>query len=165
MIDTINPATEEVICAVHSADQFDVDAAVKAAQDCYRTTYRKLAPSEKGRLLNKLADLMERDKDEIATLDALDNGKAFTIARDVDVTDSVSCFRYYAGWADKIHGKTIDTTFDKLCYTRHEPLGVVGAVIPWNYPTMMAVWKFAPALAAGNTSKYRKEAKQMCEGY
>ncbi|KAI7885958.1 aldehyde dehydrogenase domain-containing protein [Mucor mucedo] len=151
LIETINPATEEVICAVHSADESDVDAAVRAAKLCYRSTYRKLAPAEKGRLLNKLADLMERDKDEIATLDALDNGKAFTIARDVDVTDSISCFRYYAGWADKIHGKTIDTTFDKMCYTRHEPLGVVGAVIPWNYPTMMAVWKFAPALAAGNT--------------
>ncbi|CAO3657191.1 unnamed protein product [Mucor hiemalis] len=151
LIETINPATEEVICSVHSADEANVNAAVKAAKDCYKNSWRKLAPSEKGRLLNKLADLMERDKDEIATLDALDNGKAFTVARDVDVTDSISCFRYFAGWADKIHGKTIDTTFDKMCYTRHEPLGVVGAVIPWNYPTMMAVWKFAPALAAGNT--------------
>ncbi|GAA5800224.1 aldehyde dehydrogenase domain-containing protein [Helicostylum pulchrum] len=151
LIETINPATEEVICSVHSADESDVNAAVKAAKTCFQSTWRKVSPSEKGRLINKLADLMERDKDEIALLDALDNGKAFTVARDVDVTDSIACFRYFAGWADKIHGKTIDTTFDKLCYTRHEPLGVVGAVIPWNYPTMMAVWKFAPALAAGNT--------------
>ncbi|KAI9354458.1 aldehyde dehydrogenase domain-containing protein [Pilaira anomala] len=151
LIETINPATEEVICSVHSADESDVNKAVKAAKDSFQKTWRKVSPSEKGRLLNKLADLMERDKDEIALLDALDNGKAFTVARDVDVTDSIACFRYFAGWADKIHGKTIDTTIDKLCYTRHEPLGVVGAVIPWNYPTMMATWKFAPALAAGNT--------------
>ncbi|KAI8988458.1 aldehyde dehydrogenase domain-containing protein [Mycotypha africana] len=151
LIETINPATEEVICSVHSADESDVDAAVQAAKNAYKDTWRKLAPAERGRLIHKLADLMERDKEEIATLDALDNGKAFWIARDVDVTDSIACFRYFAGWADKIHGKTIDTTFDKMCYTRHEALGVVGAVIPWNYPTMMAVWKFAPALAAGNT--------------
>ncbi|KAI7904320.1 aldehyde dehydrogenase domain-containing protein [Cokeromyces recurvatus] len=151
MIETINPATEEVICSVHSADQSNVDAAVQAAQECFKTTWRRVSPAERGRLINRLADLMERDKDELATLDALDNGKAFTIARDVDITDSIGCFRYFAGWADKIHGKTIDTTFDKLCYTRHEPLGVVGCIIPWNYPIMMATWKFAPALAAGNT--------------
>ncbi|KAJ8658977.1 hypothetical protein O0I10_005359 [Lichtheimia ornata] len=150
LIETINPATEEVICSVHSADAQDVDAAVAAANKCYNETWRKVAPAERGRLINKLADLMERDKDELATLDALDNGKAFTVARDVDITDSIACFRYFAGWADKIHGKTIDTTHDKWCYTRHEPLGVVGAVIPWNYPTMMAAWKFAPALATGN---------------
>ncbi|CAO3701745.1 hypothetical protein G6F70_005601 [Rhizopus microsporus] len=150
LIETINPANEQVLCKVHSADESDVNLAVDAAYQCYYTTWRKVAPAERGRLLNKLADLMERDKDELATLDAVDNGKSFVIARDVDVTDSINCYRYFAGWADKIHGKTIDTTFDKLCYTRHEPLGVVGAVIPWNYPTMMAAWKFAPALAAGN---------------
>lgn len=92
---------------------------------------RIVCTAERGRLINKLADLMERDKDELATLDALDNGKSFVIARDVDITDSIACYRYFAGWADKIHGKTIDTTHDKWCYTRHEPLGVVGAVIPW----------------------------------
>ncbi|KAG1046452.1 hypothetical protein G6F43_011065 [Rhizopus delemar] len=150
LIETINPTTEEVLCKVHSADESDVNLAVEAAYDCYYKTWRKVAPAERGRLINKLADLMERDKDELATLDAVDNGKSFVVARDVDVTDSVACYRYFAGWADKIHGKTIDTTFDKLCYTLHEPLGVVGAVIPWNYPTMMAAWKFAPALATGN---------------
>ncbi|ORZ01659.1 aldehyde dehydrogenase domain-containing protein [Syncephalastrum racemosum] len=150
LIETINPATEEVICKVHSADESDVDAAVAAADKCFKETWSKVAPAERGLLINKLADLMERDKDEIATLDALDNGKAFTIARDVDVTDSIACFRYFAGWADKIHGKTITTQHNKMNYTLHEPLGVVGAVIPWNYPTMMAAWKFAPALATGN---------------
>ncbi|CEP15343.1 hypothetical protein [Parasitella parasitica] len=150
LIETINPANEEVICKVHSADENDVNLAVESAYNCYYNTWRKVAPAERGRLLNKLADLMERDKDEIAILDAVDNGKSFVIARDVDVTESIGCYRYFAGWADKIHGKTIDTTFDKMCYTRHESLGVVGAVVPWNYPTMMAGWKFAPALATGN---------------
>lgn len=143
-----------MICKVHSADQKDVDLAVQSAYDCYYNTWRKVAPAERGRLINKLADLMERDKEEIAILDAVDNGKSFVVARDVDVTESIGCYRYFAGWADKIHGKTIDTTFDKMCYTRHEALGVVGAVVPWNYPTMMAAWKFAPALATGNTSKF-----------
>ncbi|CAO3677073.1 unnamed protein product [Rhizopus stolonifer] len=150
LIDTINPANEKVLCKVHSADESDVNLAVEAAYHCHSKTWRKVAPADRGRLLNKLADLMERDKDILATLDAVDNGKSFVVARDVDVTDSINCYRYFAGWADKIHGKTIDTTFDKLCYTLHESLGVVGAVIPWNYPTMMAAWKFAPALAAGN---------------
>lgn len=153
LIDTINPANEKVLCKVHSADESDVNLAVEAAYHCHSKTWRKVAPADRGRLLNKLADLMERDKDILATLDAVDNGKSFVVARDVDVTDSINCYRYFAGWADKIHGKTIDTTFDKLCYTLHESLGVVGAVIPWNYPTMMAAWKFAPALAAGNCSK------------
>ncbi|KAI8393689.1 aldehyde dehydrogenase domain-containing protein [Radiomyces spectabilis] len=150
LIETINPATEEAICSVQSASEEDVDAAVRAATQCYESVWRKTSPADRGRLINKLADLMERDIEELAALDALDNGKSFVIARDGDITDSIACFRYFAGWADKIHGKTIDTTFDKWCYTRHEPLGVVGAIIPWNYPTMMAAWKFAPALAAGN---------------
>ncbi|KAI8986017.1 aldehyde dehydrogenase domain-containing protein [Pilobolus umbonatus] len=150
LIETINPANEEVICKVHSADNSDVDKAVDSAYDCFQNNWRKVAPSERGRLINKLADLMERDIDELALLDALDNGKAFTVARDVDIRESIGCYRYFAGWSDKIHGKTIDTTPDKMTYTRHEALGVVGAVIPWNYPTMMAAWKFAPALATGN---------------
>ncbi|KAI8144470.1 aldehyde dehydrogenase domain-containing protein [Fennellomyces sp. T-0311] len=149
-IETINPATEEVICAVHSADENDVNAAVDAATECYNNVWRKVSPAERGKLINKLADLMERDIEELAALDALDNGKSYVIARDVDITESIGCFRYFAGWSDKIHGKTIDTTFDRWCYTRHEALGVVGAVIPWNYPIMMAAWKFAPALATGN---------------
>ena len=105
LIETINPATEEVICSVHSADESDVNAAVEAADKCFNDVWRKVAPAEKGRLVNKLADLMERDKEELAALDALDNGKAYTVARDIDITESIGCFRYFAGWADKIHGK------------------------------------------------------------
>ncbi|ORX60725.1 putative aldehyde dehydrogenase [Hesseltinella vesiculosa] len=151
MIDTVNPTTEEVICSVHSADESDVDAAVQAAATCFETTWRKVAPAQRGRLINKLADLIERDIEHFAHLEALDNGKTVAVARDIDITDSVACFRYFAGWADKIHGKTVDTTFDKMCYTRHEPIGVVAAVTPWNYSVQMPVWKLAPALAAGNT--------------
>ncbi|KAF7730543.1 aldehyde dehydrogenase (NAD(P)(+)) ald5 [Apophysomyces ossiformis] len=151
LIDNVNPVTEDVICSVHSANEEDVDAAVKAASKAFKDVWRKITPAERGRLIYKLADLMERDKEELATLDALDNGKSFVVARDMDLVDSIGCFRYFAGWTDKIHGKVIDTGFDKMNYTRHEPLGVVGAIIPWNYPLMMAAWKFAPALATGNT--------------
>ncbi|KAL9549992.1 hypothetical protein MBANPS3_004931 [Mucor bainieri] len=150
LIDTVNPATEQVICSVHSADQLDVDAAVKAAQLCFDSVWSKTSPAERGYLMNRLADLMELNKHELATLDTLDNGKAFSASFHADVTESISCFRYYAGWADKMQGKTIDTTHDKLCYTRCEPVGIVGAMVSWNYPTLMLTWKLAPALAAGN---------------
>ncbi|KAI8333635.1 aldehyde dehydrogenase domain-containing protein [Chlamydoabsidia padenii] len=151
LIETINPVNEEVICKVHAANEKDVDAAVEAANKAFKNVWRKVPAAQRGRYINKLADLMERDIDELATLEALDNGKSFVVARDVDVTDSIACFRYFAGWADKIHGDTIETTFDKMCYTLHEPIGCVGAITPWNYTIMMPAWKLAPALAAGNT--------------
>ncbi|KAI8063766.1 aldehyde dehydrogenase domain-containing protein [Gongronella butleri] len=151
LIETINPVTEEVICKVHSASEEDVDAAVQAAHNAFHSEWKKVAAADRGRLLNKLADLMERDIEELATLEALDNGKAFTVARDEDMEGSIGCFRYFAGYADKITGQTIETTYDKLCYTRHEPIGVVAAITPWNYSVMMPAWKLAPALAAGNT--------------
>ncbi|ORZ12641.1 aldehyde dehydrogenase domain-containing protein [Absidia repens] len=151
LIETINPVNEEVICKVHSADEKNVDAAVDAANNAFNNVWKKVPAAQRGRYINILADLMERDKDELATLETLDNGKSFVIARDIDITDSIGCFRYFAGWADKIHGDTIETTYDKMCYTRHEPIGVVGAITPWNYTVMMPTWKLAPALAAGNT--------------
>ncbi|ORZ19809.1 aldehyde dehydrogenase domain-containing protein [Absidia repens] len=151
LIETINPVNEEVICKVHSANEKDVDAAVEAANVAFKNVWSKLPAAQRGRYLNILADLMERDKDELATLEALDNGKSFVVARDVDITDAIGCFRYFAGWADKIHGHTIETTYDKMCYTRHEPIGTVAAITPWNYSVMMPAWKLAPALAAGNT--------------
>ncbi|CAO3596904.1 unnamed protein product [Absidia cylindrospora] len=151
LIETINPVNEQVICKVHSANEKDVDAAVEAANVAFKNVWSKLPAAQRGRYLNILADLMERDKDELATLEALDNGKSFVVARDVDITDAIGCFRYFAGWADKIHGHTIETTYDKMCYTRHEPIGTVAAITPWNYSVMMPAWKLAPALAAGNT--------------
>ena len=107
--------------------------------------------SNRGCLLNRLADLIEQNADELARLESLDNGKPFTIAKAVDVAATVGCFRYFAGWADKVHGKTIPIDGDFFCYTRLEPVGVVGQIIPWNFPMLMLAWKLAPALATGNT--------------
>jgi aldehyde dehydrogenase (NAD+) len=105
---------------------------------------------ERAKLLLNLADLIEKNVDELAALESLDNGKAFAIAKAVDVTAAVRVFRYYAGWCDKNHGKTIEVDDTKLAYTRNEPIGVVGQIIPWNFPIMMLSWKLAPALATGN---------------
>jgi aldehyde dehydrogenase (NAD+) len=149
---TIDPSTGEEICQIAEADAADVEKAVKSARAAFeRGPWRKMAASQRGRLMNKLADLMEKNADELARLEALDNGKPFKIAKAVDVAASVSCFRYFAGWADKIQGKTIPIDGNFFCYTRHEPVGVVGQIIPWNFPMLMLAWKLAPALATGNT--------------
>src|SRR5271155_5067894 len=149
---TVNPSTGEEICQVAEADAADVDKAVQAARAAVEHgPWRKMAASERGRLLNRLADLIEQNADELARLESLDNGKPFVIAKAVDVAATVGCFRYFAGWADKIHGKTIPIDGHYFCYTRHEPVGVVGQIIPWNFPMLMQAWKLAPALATGNT--------------
>ncbi|KAL4782133.1 aldehyde dehydrogenase domain-containing protein [Aspergillus varians] len=148
--ETINPTTEKPIVAVYEANEKDVDTAVAAARAAFEGSWRQVTPSERGRFLNKLADLMERDIDTLAAIEALDNGKAFTVAK-VDTANAISCLRYYAGWADKIHGQTIDTNPETLTYTRHEPIGVCGQIIPWNFPLLMWSWKIGPAVAAGNT--------------
>jgi aldehyde dehydrogenase (NAD+) len=101
--------------------------------------------------LFKLADLVKRDQHILATIDAWDNGKPYSVAFNEDLEEVIAVFRYYGGWADKIYGQTIDTGPDKFAYTRHEPLGVCGQIIPWNYPVMMAAWKLGPALSTGNT--------------
>ncbi|KKK20570.1 aldehyde dehydrogenase [Aspergillus ochraceoroseus] len=148
--ETINPTSEKPIIAVHEANEKDVDIAVAAARAAFEGPWRQVTPSERGLLLYKLADLMERDSDTLAAIESLDNGKAFTMAK-VDVANSIGCLRYYAGWADKIHGQTIDTNSESLVYTRHEPIGVCGQIIPWNFPLLMWSWKIGPAIAAGNT--------------
>ena len=149
--ETINPSTGEVICEVAEADSADVDKAVKAARNAFDGPWRKMPASERGRILNRFADLIEKHTDELARLESLDNGKPVSVARAVDVPASVSCYRYFAGWADKVHGKTIPIDGDYFCYTRHEPVGVVGQIIPWNFPLLMQAWKLGPALATGNT--------------
>jgi len=149
---TVNPSTGEEICKVASADATDVDKAVKAARASFeRGPWRKMNASERGRLLHRLADLIERDGDELARLESLDSGKPISVAKRVDIAKTLACYRYFAGWADKIHGKTIPIDGDFFCYTRHEPVGVVGQIIPWNYPMLMQAWKLAPSLATGNT--------------
>ncbi|HXM42490.1 MAG TPA: aldehyde dehydrogenase family protein [Bryobacteraceae bacterium] len=149
---TINPATGEEICQVAEADAADVEKAVKAARAAFEHgPWRKISASERGRLLHRLADLIEEHAAELASLESLDNGKPFSVAKAVDVPATVACYRYFAGWADKVQGKTIPIDGDYFCYTRHEPVGVVGQIIPWNFPMLMQAWKLAPALATGNT--------------
>ena len=149
---TLNPATGEEICRVAEADARDVDRAVRAARAAFEQgPWRKMHASARGRLLGRLAELLEENADALARLESLDMGKPVSVARANDVAKTVACYRYFAGWADKVQGKTIPIDGDYLCYTRHEPIGVVGAIIPWNLPMLMMAWKLAPALATGNT--------------
>jgi aldehyde dehydrogenase (NAD+) len=150
---TINPSTGEVITQVAESDAADVDKAVSAARAAFEKGpwRRKITASGRGVLMNKLADLIEKHADELAELEALDNGKPAHIARAADLTLTIACYRYYAGWADKIEGKTIPVNGPYFSYTKHEPVGVVGQIIPWNFPLLMQAWKLGPALAAGCT--------------
>jgi aldehyde dehydrogenase (NAD+) len=150
--ETINPATGAVICQVAEGDKADIDLAVKAARKAFEEgPWSKMSASERGRLLNKLADLIECHQDELAALESLDNGKPLRDALAADLPLTIKCYRYYAGWADKNHGKTIPVEGPYFCYTRHEPVGVVGQIIPWNFPLLMQAWKWGPALAMGCT--------------
>ncbi len=149
---TFNPATEEEIAQVAEGDAADVDLAVKAARRAFDSgPWRKMDARDRGRLINRLADLVEDNIDELARVESLDNGKPFTEARNGDLPMVVDTFRYYAGWADKIQGQTIPVRGNYFTYTRKEPVGVAGQIIPWNFPLMMVAWKWAPALAAGCT--------------
>ncbi|KAJ5352102.1 hypothetical protein N7452_001076 [Penicillium brevicompactum] len=148
--ETINPHNEKPIVAVHEGTEKDVDIAVKVARDALNGEWKDVTPSERGRLLTRLADFLERDIETLAAVEALDNGKGVTMAKG-DVNASAGCLRYYGGWADKIYGQTIDTDPNSLTYTRHEPVGVCGQIIPWNFPLLMFAWKIGPALATGNT--------------
>jgi aldehyde dehydrogenase (NAD+) len=149
--ETVNPATGEVICRVAEGDKADIDLAVKAARKAFESgPWPKMTASDRGRLMHKLADAIEANIEELAALESLDNGKPVSIAAAADLPLTVKCYRYYAGWADKIHGKTIPIEGNYFCYTRLEPVGVVGQIIPWNFPLLMQAWKWGPALAAGN---------------
>ncbi|KAI6013734.1 aldehyde dehydrogenase [Pisolithus microcarpus] len=151
-IDVVNPTDGKVITSVSEGTSKDVDLAVDAAEKAFETTWGLNCPGNKrGLLLSKLASLMEERTDELAALEALDNGKTFSTARSWDVPSAIACVRYFAGWADKISGRVIETTEERFTYTRHEPIGVVGQIIPWNFPLLMFIWKIAPALATGNT--------------
>jgi aldehyde dehydrogenase (NAD+) len=150
--ETIHPATEEVICEVAEGDAADVDAAVDAAREAFDNgPWSKMDAADRGRLMQRLADLIEDEADELAALETLDNGKPISDSRAADIPLVIDTLRYYAGWADKIQGSTIPIRGDYFCYTRREPVGVVGQIIPWNFPALMAAWKWGPALAAGCT--------------
>ena len=150
---TINPCTAEKIIDVAEGDKADVDKAVAAANEAFKlgSVWRTMDASQRGRLLYHLSDLIERDREYLAQLETLDNGKPHSDSLNVDLSLTIKCYRYYAGWADKIHGKTIPTDGSVLSFTRHEPVGVVAQIIPWNFPLLMQAWKLAPALCAGNT--------------
>ncbi len=148
-----NPATEEPLCEVASAGAADVDRAVQAAREALQGDWgTRLTPRDRGRLLWKIADLLEERIDEFARLETLDNGKPIFESRYVDVPAAVEALRYYAGWADKVTGDTLPVSGPfVLAYTLREPVGVIGAITPWNFPLIQALWKIAPALACGNT--------------
>ncbi|KFM71913.1 Aldehyde dehydrogenase, mitochondrial, partial [Stegodyphus mimosarum] len=150
---TLNPATGEIIAHVEEGSTEDVDKAVKAAQRTFQfgSPWRRLDASERGKLLNRLADLIERDRVYLASLETLDNGKPYSDSYHIDLDLVVKVYRYYAGFSDKIYGKTLAIDGNYFSYTRHEPVGVCGQIIPWNFPLLMQAWKLAPALAAGNT--------------
>ena len=152
--DTINPATEEVLTQVVEASPLNVDCAVTAARHAFEDRngpWRKLSASERGRLLWKLADLVEKNIDELAELETLDNGKPIFESRYVDMPMVIDVLRYYGGLATKIHGETINAFETAFTYTLREPVGVVGLIVPWNFPLLLASWKLGPALACGNT--------------
>jgi len=148
--EVINPSTEEVICSVHEATEKDVDTAVAAARAAFDGPWRKVTPEQRGKYLNNLAALFEKNLDLLASVESLDNGKAVSMAK-VDIGMAAGCLRYYGGWADKIEGKVVDTSPDTFNYVKKEPIGVCGQIIPWNFPLLMWSWKIGPAIAAGNT--------------
>jgi acyl-CoA reductase-like NAD-dependent aldehyde dehydrogenase len=152
--ESLDPSSGEAIAHVAHAGAEDVDAAVRAAAEAFRQdgAWRKAPAAQRSLLLHRLADLIEENGEELAELESLDNGKPLVYARQIDIPLTVAHFRYFAGWATKIEGETIPVGAPgMLCYTRREPAGVCGQIIPWNFPLMMASWKVAPALAAGCT--------------
>jgi phenylacetaldehyde dehydrogenase len=149
---TYNPATGEVMAQVAEGDREDINRAVKAARKAFDVgPWPQMTASERGRLIWKLGDLIEQHLEQFAQLESLDNGKPLSVARVADVPLAVDLFRYMAGWATKIEGNTIPFSSKFLAYTRREPVGVVGQIIPWNFPLLMAAWKLGPALATGCT--------------
>jgi aldehyde dehydrogenase (NAD+) len=146
---TYNPATGVELIRVAEADKADVDLAVQAARHAFETTWKYTNGSTRRDLLYKLAELVEANKEELATLESLDNGKPLSESLNVDLVLLVKCFKYYAGWADKIQGKTCPVDGNFISLTKHEPVGVIGQIIPWNFPLLMAGWKLGPALAMG----------------
>lgn len=149
--DAINPATGETICKVAAGDKADIDNAVKAARKALEgAAWKKMNAADRGRLLLRLADLVEQNAEELAQLESLNSGKIISDSRG-DVQGVANSLRYYGGWADKIEGRTVPVRGNFLSYTLRQPVGVVGQIIPWNFPLLMLAWKWGPALACGNT--------------
>jgi aldehyde dehydrogenase (NAD+) len=152
--EVINPATGDVIAEVADGSEKDIDRAVKAAKDAFRlgSEWRRMDPAARGALLYKLADLIERDRAYIASLETLNNGKTYSDSYNIDLPHCISILRYYAGWGDKINGKVLPVSGDFFSYTRREPVGVVGQIIPWNFPIVLLSWKIGPSVVTGCTT-------------
>src|SRR3954462_46467 len=150
-IPVVNPATEEVIAEVASAERVDVDAAVAAARAAFDGPWGKLSARDRGKLIWRLGERLVGGADEIARLANRDKGKPIFESRHIEVPAAAECFQYYAGWADKIHGETVPVKGNFLTYTLRDPVGVVAAIVPWNFPLLLTSWKVGPALACGNT--------------
>jgi aldehyde dehydrogenase (NAD+) len=149
--DSLNPATEQVIATVAEGNEIDVDHAVAAARRAFEGSWRTMRAAERGHILHKWADLLKKHSDEIAELESLDAGKPISAVLRQDLPAAIDTLTYYAGWADKISGDVVSTRDDALTYTVREPVGVVAAIVPWNFPLMIGMWKLAPALACGCT--------------
>ena len=150
-MDVVNPATEEVIAQVASAGGEDLDAAVNAARAALGGPWSAMSARERGRLVRKLGERLLERADEVARLETLHNGKPISESRNIEIPAAAECFEYYGGWSDKVMGETIPVKGNYLTYTLREPIGVVAAIVPWNFPLLLAAWKVAPALACGNT--------------
>lgn len=148
---TLNPATEEVIATVAEGNEADVDRAVAAARRAFEGPWSTMRAAERGQILFRLVELMKQHADELAELESRDAGKPIAAVLRQDLPAAIDTLTYYAGWADKIHGEVVPTRSDALTYTLREPVGVVGVVVPWNFPLMIGMWKLAPALACGCT--------------
>ncbi|MBE7181956.1 MAG: aldehyde dehydrogenase family protein [Terriglobus roseus] len=136
-ISTVNPSNEEEICAVSAASEHDVDKAVRAARAALKDpSWKDITATERAAMMNKLADLMAETREDLATLEAWDNGKPYAAALDEDLEEAMSTLRYYAGWTDKMHGQTMSRASlgEKFAFTIRQPIGVCGQIIPWNYP-------------------------------
>jgi aldehyde dehydrogenase (NAD+) len=150
-MDVVNPATEEIVARVPSAAVSDLDTAVSAARAALDGPWAKLSARERGRLVRRLGERLLDRADEVARLETLHNGKPISESRHIEIPAAAECFEYYGGWSDKVMGETIPVKGNYLAYSLREPIGVVAAIVPWNFPLLLASWKVAPALACGNT--------------
>jgi aldehyde dehydrogenase (NAD+) len=150
-MDVVNPATEETIAQVASAGPADLEEAVRAARAALAGPWGQMSARERGRLVRRLGDRLLERLDEVARLETIHNGKPISESRQIEIPAAAECFEYYGGWSDKVMGETIPVKGNHLTYTLREPIGVVAAIVPWNFPLLLASWKVAPALACGNT--------------
>jgi len=149
--ETLNPATEDVLAEVAEADAADADLAVQSSRKAFENVWSQMRAADRGRILMNLADLLRKHQEELVELESLDAGKPISAVQRQDMPAAIDTLTYYAGWADKINGQVVPARPDALTYTVREPVGVVAAIVPWNFPLMIGMWKIAPALACGCT--------------